>query len=491
MRTATSHIARLSAFTLLAHGDFSASLANVCDAPLAVAALPHRRIFFLTDPALVSEATLSRASALRDRQDPEASGGGIVGACGDEWTRRRERLRMLLGRECTSLAVPAVTNALSACGCPSEALLLPPAEMLPWSGRVVRDALRRVAIATEREADGPPVPGYISPRRRGGIVASVIAPLFAPLLRTLALMLGWVLRLSARLALLSEHAVALLGRTPFFDVAELFTNRKRKIERRVSTWRSSITGNARRRDESGASWIEAAVHAREESLASSAAASPPRDLLDVLIAPPRTLSTEEVVDVLKDVLTAGGDTTSSTLSTAALLLQQHPAAAARVAEEARAAFGPIATDDDSLVGCPSNEMSQSMAAVAEQPSRLLYTRAVLQEATRLFPAAPLLLRVALEETSIGGVTIPSGSGLVASTAQLGRNPEAWEQPDEFVPERFIPGHPLYRSADGAKAYMAFGAGPRSCIGQQLALTISSLVLARMVFAAESDELLPE
>ena len=62
------------------------------------------------------------------------------------------------------------------------------------------------------------------------------------------------------------------------------------------------------------------------------------------------------------------------------------------------------------------------------------------EAARLFPAAPLILRVALRDTQLGGVEVPEGSGLVASTALLGRG-EEWDDPGDFLPERFIDGHP--------------------------------------------------
>ena len=55
----------------------------------------------------------------------------------------------------------------------------------------------------------------------------------------------------------------------------------------------------------------------------------------------------------------------------------------------------------------------------------------------------------------------------------------------------LAGDARYRSADAAKAYMAFGAGPRACIGQQLALSIASLALARMVHAAATEGLLDD
>ena len=89
----------------------------------------------------------------------------------------------------------------------------------------------------------------------------------------------------------------------------------------------------------------------------------------------------------------------------------------------------------------------------------------------------LLLRVALRDTTLDGVTIPQGSGLIASTAQLNQHPSAWQAAEDFLPERFIPGSPFYRDADAAKAYLSFGTGPRSCVGQQLAITVASLALA--------------
>ena len=184
-------------------------------------------------------------------------------------------------------------------------------------------------------------------------------------------------------------------------------------------------------------------------------------------------------DVLLDVMTAGGDTTASTLGTAALLLQRHSAAAAEVASEARRAFGDGG-------GAPS---AAELAAAAGSPQALAYTRAVLMETSRLFPAAPLLLRVARADTSLGGVAIPAGSGLVASTAQLGRDSAWGAGAAAFVPERFLPAADAFRSADAARAYMAFGAGPRSCVGQQLALCVASLVLATWVRAADADGLL--
>ena len=129
----------------------------------------------------------------------------------------------------------------------------------------------------------------------------------------------------------------------------------------------------------------------------------------------------------------------------------------------------------------------SPGAASALSAMLPFTRACVLEATRLYPAAPLLLRVALRDTSLGGVHIPAGSGIVASTVQIGRQPSIWVQADAFVPERFLPGHPLHRNAEAARAYLPFGAGPRSCVGQQLAVTLATLALAHAVMVAQGDD----
>jgi hypothetical protein len=220
-------VARLSAFTLLAHGDFSTSLSHVGE-PLAVATLPHRKLFFLRDPELVAEATLAKPAALRDRQDVDASGNGVVAACGDAWTRRRDKLRVLLTREgLEGLAAPAAADAVAVCGCPPNALLLPPARMLPVCTRLVQHALRRVAIESAAGSEAAASSVIAVPPRPSEFawILAAAAPLVAPL----AWLISSTLRLVARISLLFEHTYAFVVPTPFFDLAEGFTNRDRAL----------------------------------------------------------------------------------------------------------------------------------------------------------------------------------------------------------------------------------------------------------------------
>ena len=561
----------LSPWSVLIHGDFALTLASLPHPGITAVRTPARQLFFCSEPTSFITAATPLAKQFRDRQDESAGSGGVVGATGDEWLRRREQLRVLQKREALEcIAAPAVGEALLACANrdPLPPLLLPPPLLLAWSGAVVRHTMHLVALSEQPPSNAlPPLP-QASARDAGR------------LRRLLAVVIARLVRLAARVSLFTQHSRALLGRPgvcSFFDLAQSFTSKPRKLDRIVGRWRLAWRRHVMR--DAGcpdgrfvqrhASWVEARVRARVADAASlQGGGSPwqpsqaPRDLLDTLLAaadmssrgdaagggegsqgiastggkeqerlegsdhgdqgdgdgaaacpfaasastsPSRSkaggsasslLSLQEVMDVTKDVLTAGVETTATTLSTACLMLQRYPEVAERVAAEAlalpgmsgairsyraaqsgeEAAMGEGEVGDAGGAGEGGRGGLHDAMVEALQPTALPYTTAVLMETARLYPAAPLLLRVALSDTTLDGVAIPKGSGLVASTAQLNRSP-VWQDPEDFVPERFLAGHPDQRSAEASKAYLSFGAGPRSCVGQQLALAVSSMALA--------------
>lgn len=68
--------------------------------------------------------------------------------------------------------------------------------------------------------------------------------------------------------------------------------------------------------------------------------------------------------------------------------------------------------------------------------QLNYLKACAREAFRLHPHAPYNLpHVSLTDTEVGGYFIPKGSHVLLSHIGLGQNPEVWEDPLKFKPER--------------------------------------------------------
>jgi len=110
--------------------------------------------------------------------------------------------------------------------------------------------------------------------------------------------------------------------------------------------------------------------------------------------------------------------------------------------------------------------------------RLVYTRAVVQEALRLYPPAFTIVRLANYGDDAGGIKVPAGAIVFIAPWALHRHRRLWSQPEVFDPARFLPGAPV----PDRFAYLPFGIGPRVCIGAQFALTGATLVVATMIKA---------
>lgn len=185
----------------------------------------------------------------------------------------------------------------------------------------------------------------------------------------------------------------------------------------------------------------------------------PRDLFDALLAArdPETgrgFSDEQLRDQVATLILAGHETTAVALFWSLYLLALAREHQDRVGQEASASGGN---------GAPSLET-------------LPYTRAVVEEAMRLYPPAYLIARMAREPAEVGGIALRPGDMALVSPWVLHRHRRRWSDPSVFAPERFLPGSP----SPDRFAYLPFGLGPRVCIGAQFALTEATLALAALL-----------
>ncbi|NXU40435.1 CP21A hydroxylase, partial [Drymodes brunneopygia] len=95
--------------------------------------------------------------------------------------------------------------------------------------------------------------------------------------------------------------------------------------------------------------------------------------------------------------------------------------------------------------------------------RLPLLQATISETLRLRPPAPLALpHCALRHTSLGGLPVVAGTVLVPNLLAAQQDPDIWQHPEAFLPERFLaPGAP-------SRSLLPFGCGARSCPGEGLA-----------------------
>lgn len=169
------------------------------------------------------------------------------------------------------------------------------------------------------------------------------------------------------------------------------------------------------------------------------------------------LSEEALRNEAAVLFMAGHETTANSLAWTWYLLSQAPDVEARLHEEL-----------DTVLGGRPPALSDVGA--------LAYTRAVFEEALRLYPPVPFLSREALTDETFNGRDIPKGSIIIVSPWLLHRHRKFWRDPDHFVPDRFLPGSPEPVSKF---AYIPFSIGPRICAGMSFGLTEAILCLATL------------
>lgn len=119
---------------------------------------------------------------------------------------------------------------------------------------------------------------------------------------------------------------------------------------------------------------------------------------------------------------------------------------------------------------------------------LPYLQAVLKEALRIHPPGPLLSwrHRAMSDTFVDGHLVPAGTTAMVNQWAISRDPEVWDAPLEFQPERFLPGGKGHGvsvlGADGR--LVPFGSGRRSCPGKSLAMTTVTAWMARLLHEFE-------
>jgi cytochrome P450 len=114
---------------------------------------------------------------------------------------------------------------------------------------------------------------------------------------------------------------------------------------------------------------------------------------------------------------------------------------------------------------------------------LPYVDAIVKETMRLHPVAPMLVpRLSREDTSVGGYDIPAGTRVLVSVWSIGRDPELWDAPEEFMPERFIGSRLDVKGQD--YELLPFGSGRRMCPGYSLGLKVIQVSLANLLHGFE-------
>ncbi|MGA3107560.1 MAG: cytochrome P450 [Terriglobales bacterium] len=165
----------------------------------------------------------------------------------------------------------------------------------------------------------------------------------------------------------------------------------------------------------------------------------------------------QLVDEILTLIVAGHETTASTLNWTWYLLSQHSEVDRHLSDE--------------LSSFTTGSMMGDL-------SRFCYSRQIIDEVMRLYPAGWLVTRKALRDDWLGEYFVPAGTEIYIAPYFIQRHAELWEEPDRFNPDRFRADNPKHRHR---LATIPFSAGPRNCVGEHFArleMQIHLMTIAR-------------
>ncbi|KAF4367379.1 hypothetical protein F8388_025797 [Cannabis sativa] len=192
-----------------------------------------------------------------------------------------------------------------------------------------------------------------------------------------------------------------------------------------------------------------------------------KDFVDVMLRFMESEQSEYCIDrenikaIILDMLVGAMDTSSTAIEWAMSELIKNPTTMKKLQEELETTVG--------------------MERMVEESDleNLPYLDMVIKETMRLHPVAPLLApHAANEDCTVNGYHIPRNSRVMINIWTIGRDPEYWDEPEKFFPERFLVSNIDLKGRDFE--LIPFGSGRRGCPGLQLGLTVVRLMLAQLV-----------
>ena len=223
----------------------------------------------------------------------------------------------------------------------------------------------------------------------------------------------------------------------------------------------------------------------EEAIDGSNDATPThsyRDFLDVLLTvrdeKNEGLSNEEIREQVDTFLFRGHDTTSSALQWTLYYLSQHE----DMQEKCRCEVLDVLDKSGDIGGQIKHDHLH----------QLTYLTQFIKESLRLGCPVPFIIRALPEDTQLDKYPVPAGAQINISILDCHRNRDHWENALEFDPDRFSA-----EKSEGRHpfAFVPFSAGPRNCIGQNLAMdemqTVIASIIRRFKIAWDPEEPKPE
>ncbi|XP_048329022.2 phenylacetaldehyde oxime monooxygenase CYP71AN24 [Ziziphus jujuba] len=192
-----------------------------------------------------------------------------------------------------------------------------------------------------------------------------------------------------------------------------------------------------------------------------------KDIVDILLEVQKDgvydieLANDNIKAILMILFVGGSDTDSVTMEWAMAELVRNESIMKKAQEEVRRVVGKKSSID-------VNDINQ-----------MDYLKCVIKETLRLHPAGALNLRETSESVKLGGYDIPPKTKVILNSWAIQRDPNFWDRPEEFVPERFQNNQVSFKGQDFQ--LVPFGFGRRQCPGMTFAMSLVEYVMANLLY----------
>ncbi|KAH0717165.1 hypothetical protein KY285_013196 [Solanum tuberosum] len=192
------------------------------------------------------------------------------------------------------------------------------------------------------------------------------------------------------------------------------------------------------------------------------------DLIDVLLRARESgevqipITDDNIKSILVDMFSAGSETSSTTIIWALAEMMKKPSVLAKAQAEVR------------------QVLKEKKGFQQIDLDELKYFKLVIKETLRMHPPIPLLVpRECMEDTKIDGYNIPFKTRVIVNAWAIGRDPESWDDPESFSPERFENSSVDFLGSH--HQFIPFGAGRRICPGMLFGLANVGQPLAQLLY----------
>ncbi|XP_019195781.1 PREDICTED: premnaspirodiene oxygenase-like [Ipomoea nil] len=190
------------------------------------------------------------------------------------------------------------------------------------------------------------------------------------------------------------------------------------------------------------------------------------DIVDVLIklkdsdSLPMSITDDNIKAIILDMFGGAVDTSTTITVCAMVEMVKNPRVLAKAQAEVREVF--------------KGRVEESNV------DKLAYLNLVIKETMRLHPPGPVIYRENNKDSVVCGYTIPPRTRVLINAWAISRDPQYWEDPESFKPERFED-DPMDFTRSSQFKYMPFGSGKRMCPGISFGLASVYTPLAHLLY----------